>query len=171
MALACLIVGASVHISQRRLRLHLAHGIRPDAWTRVHIRQTKEHTMYAFMNACVVISVFLKGEASVSRMKMACSITSPGPSCLQVLMSFAFLKPFRCSHDHKHRKCGGLLTKGIGFYPTMMSEVIHQALDAEDGRGIAMSALETYGHRDKASGGLPLWCSAVTRLIPANSSM
>ena len=52
----------------RGLRFHLAHGIRPDAWTRVHIRQTKEHTMYAFMDACVVIFALLNEEASISRL-------------------------------------------------------------------------------------------------------
>ena len=34
----------------------------------MHIRQTKEHTMYAFMDACVVRLALLNEEASISRL-------------------------------------------------------------------------------------------------------
>ena len=51
-----------------------------DTWSRVHIRQTKDHTMYAFMVAVVIISVLLSDEARASRVD-TCDVQ---PMCVYI---------------------------------------------------------------------------------------
>ena len=79
------------------------------------------------------------------------------------------LKPFRCSNDHKHAERGGKYTVETGNYNRTLSSLIHQGLNAENWRGVALSVVETYSHNGRHLG-FPLWSAAVTRIIPANTA-